>query len=58
MVGYLFKLRLIIIKLNNTFDRIFLSCDAGYMRSNLLLNFMIMRRNLNKHPTITDMSYI
>jgi len=28
--------------------------DAGYIRSNLLLNFVITRRNLKKHPTITD----
>jgi len=27
-------------------------CDTGYIRSNLLLNFVIMRRNLKKHSII------
>jgi len=35
-----------------TFTQLFLSCDAGYIQSILLLNFicnfMIMRRNLKK----------
>jgi len=32
--------------------------DAEYIRSNLLLNIVIMRHNLKKHPIVTDMNYI
>jgi len=58
MFRCIFDYGLIFIHIFDICTSIQLFFHAEYIRSNLLLNYVIMRRNLKKHPIITDTSYI